>query len=337
MERRTGPSISPLPEYVPPAGILRGGHAMTIFCWARRRAFPRLPAPEERLFAVTSDTQVLAHCHWQADRARHPLLIALHGLEGSSAAHYMKGLADKAFASGFNVIRLNQRNCGGTERLAPGLYHSGLTHDADTVLREVVDRDGIGRVVVAGYSLGGNLALKLAGDYGDDPPPQLCGVCAVSPVIELSACVRALERPQNVVYQWNFVRGLKARMRRKAQCFPGRFTLERLRAVNSVRAFDETFTAPHFGFASAEDYYHRASAMRVVHRVAVPALVITSADDPFVPVEPFLDPALTGNPHITLAITRHGGHCAFLEGPADGSDGYWAERAIVQFAAEVAG
>ena len=335
MARQRPPSIPAPPEYVPRAGLLRRAHLMTVYCWARRRRFPRLPAPEERLFAVTPDTQVLAHCHWQADRARHPLLIALHGLEGSSAAHYMKGLAEKAFLRGFNVIRLNQRNCGGTERLAPGLYHSGLTHDADRVLREVAERDGIAQVVVAGYSLGGNLALKLAGDYADEPPPQLRGVCAVSPVLELSACVRALERRQNAIYQWNFVRGLKARMRRKARCFPGRFPIERLRHVHTVRAFDEIFTAPHFGFTSAEDYYHRASAMRVVHQIRVPALVITAADDPFVPVEPFREPALTGTGHIRLVVTRHGGHCAFLDAPADGSDGYWAERAIVGFAGEV--
>jgi predicted alpha/beta-fold hydrolase len=249
----------------------------------------------------------------------------------------MRGLADKAFARGFNVIRLNQRNCGGTERLAAGLYHSGLTHDADHVIREVASRDGIARVVVAGYSLGGNLALKLAGDHGDAPPPQLRGVCAVSPVLELSACVRALERRQNVIYQWNFVRLLKARMRRKDQCFPGRFPIERLAHVRSVRAFDEAFTAPHFGFRSAEDYYHCASAMRVIDRVAIPALIVTAEDDPFVPIAAFDDPAVLDNHFITVVVTPHGGHCAFLDGAAEGNDGYWAEREVVRFVTVHAG
>ncbi len=321
-------------EYQPRSG-LANGHLMTVYCWGRRRRFPSLPAAETRLFDVTADTRVLAHCHWHRERARHPLLMALHGLEGSSSAHYMQGLAEKAFASGFHVIRLNQRTCGGTERLAPGLYHSGLTHDTDFVLREVVERDGIAQVVVAGYSLGGNLALKLAGDYGAAAPPQLRGVCAVSPVIELEACVQALERRRNLVYQWNFVRGLKARMRRKAVCFPGRFSLDRLSAIRTVREFDAVYTAPHFGFASAEDYYHRASAMRVADRVAVPALVITAEDDPFVPAAPFREPALSGNRHVRLMITRHGGHCGFLESANNGSDGYWAERTIVDFAVTV--
>ena len=321
-------------EYVP-KWRRGGGHWMTVFCWGRPRTFPNLPAAETRLFDVAADTRVLAHCHWHPQRARHPLLLALHGLEGSSSAHYMQGLAEKAFARGFNVIRLNQRNCGGTEHLATGLYHSGLTHDADFVLREVAARDGIESVVVAGYSLGGNLALKLAGDYGATPPPQLRGVCAVSPVLELAACVRSLERRPNIVYQWNFVRGLKARMRRKAQCFPDRFPLQRLPGIRTVREFDEIYTAPHFGFASAEDYYHRASAMRVVDRISVPALVITAEDDPFVPAQPFRDPAIAANPHIRLLLTEHGGHCGFYEAPVNGYDGYWAERKIVEFAAQV--
>ena len=306
---------------------------MTLYAWGRPRRFPRLPAPGTRYFDVAPDTRVLAHCHWQANRAAHPLLLALHGLEGSSTAHYMRGLADKAFAAGFSVVLLNQRTCGGTEALCAGLYHSGLTHDADFVLREIAERDGVRSMVVAGYSLGGNLALKLAGDYGDAPPPMLRGVAAVSPVLELEACVRSLERRPNIVYQWNFVRGLKARMRRKEACTPGRFPVERLPDVRTVRTFDEIFTAPHFGFRSAEHYYHRASALRVADRIRVPALVITAEDDPFVPVAPFRDPALTGNPNVRVIVTPHGGHCGFIEAAGgDGYDGYWAERRIVEFA-----
>jgi uncharacterized protein len=319
-------------DYIPKRG-LRNGHAMTVYCWARKRSFPRLPPAVERHFDVERGTRVLAHCYWQPGPAeRHPVLLALHGLEGSSSAHYMRGIADKAFARGFSVILLNQRNCGGTEHLAETLYHSGLTADADHVIREIAS-EGIERVVVAGYSLGGNLALKLAGDYGDRPPAVLRGVCAVSPVLELDACVRALERRQNFIYQWNFVRGLKSRMRRKALTHPGRFPLLPLADVRSVRQFDEVFTAPAFGFAGATDYYHRASAMRVIDRVRVPALIITAEDDPFVPVEPLKEPRLRGNPNITLVITRHGGHCGFVADSTAPDDGYWAEQQVVEFAA----
>jgi predicted alpha/beta-fold hydrolase len=321
-------------DFVPRRG-LRNGHLMTVAAWGRPRQFPNLPRPERRFFDVASGTRILAECHWQPDRSNRPALLALHGLEGSSAAHYMRGLADKAFRAGFSVLLLNQRNCGGTEALCEGLYHSGLTEDADHVIRALVAADGVARIVVAGYSLGGNLALKLAGDYGDARPAALCGVAAVSPVLELEACVRALERRQNLFYQLNFVRGLRARMRRKAEHQPGRFPVGRLDSVWTVRQFDEVFTAPHFGFGGASDYYHRASAMRVVDRIRVPALILTAEDDPFVPAAPFASPALQGNPQVHVTVTRHGGHCAFLGPALEGDDGYWAEREIVRFAQAV--
>jgi predicted alpha/beta-fold hydrolase len=317
--------------FIPRRG-LRNGHLMTIYAWARPRKFPGLPRPEDRLFQVTPDTQVLAHCFWQQDRGAHPLIVALHGLEGSSAAHYMRGVANKGFRAGFNVLLLNQRNCGGTEHLGPGLYHSGLTDDADSVIRSVTASASIDRVVVAGYSLGGNLALKLAGDYGQTPPPWLRGVCAVSPVMDLPSSVAALERRQNRLYEWNFVCALRSRMRRKNACHPGRFDLSPLASIRTIRQFDERYTAPSFGFGGATDYYYRASAMRVVDRIRVPALILTAEDDPFVPCAPFRDPAVTGNPHLQVIITAHGGHCAFLSEASGGSDGYWAEDRIVEFA-----
>jgi len=310
---------------------LRNGHVMTVFAWGRRRPAPVLPAPEVRYFDVAADTRVAADCYWQPDRARHPALLMLHGLEASSTAHYMLGVAGKAFAAGLNAVLLNQRNCGGTEHLGPGLYHSGLTADPAYVLNELVTRDGIERIGVAGYSLGGNLALKLAGEYGDHAPAALRAVCAVSPILEISRCVDALERPTNIVYQWNFMKDLRARMRRKAAHWPGTFPVGRLRSVRTVRQFDDVFTAPHFGFDGAEDYYHRASAMRVVDRIRVPTLVITAEDDPFVPAAMFDAPALRDNPCITTIVTRHGGHCGFVSGPGSDDDGYWAESSIVRF------
>jgi uncharacterized protein len=304
---------------------------MTLYGWGNPRYFPRLPAPTVRYFDVAPDARVLAHCHWQRDPWEHPTLLALHGLNGSSDAHYMRGLASKAFAAGMNVVRLNQRNCGNTEHLSAGLFHSGLTADARHVIEELTDVDSLRRIAVAGYSLGGNLALKLAGEYGDHPHPSLTAVAAVSPILEIGECVRALERPGNILYEWNFVRDLKRRIRRKAELRPGAFDLTRLRTVKTVRDFDEAYTAPHFGFLNAEDYYHRASAMRVIDRVRVPALIITAADDPFVPAAPFHDPKVTGNPCITLHLCDHGGHCGFVgEGRGD-DDGYWAEDSIVEF------
>jgi uncharacterized protein len=312
--------------------LFTGGHKQTLFAWARPRRFPRLPAPEARYFDVAPDTRVLAHCHWHDDAAAHPTFILLHGLEGSSLAHYMAGISDKAWAAGWNVVRLNQRNCGGTEHLSQGLYHSGLTNDPLFVMRELIERDRIGAIAIAGYSLGGNLTLKLAGELGETPPPELKAVCAVSPTMDLGRCVDALERRANIAYQFNFVRNLKARMRRKAAAHPQLFSLDSLRRVWTVRQFDEAYTAPHHGFRDAADYYYRASAMRVIDRIRVPALIVTAEDDPFVPADPFRDPAVTGNPYVTVIVTPHGGHCAYLERAEGDYDGYWVEREIVRFA-----
>jgi predicted alpha/beta-fold hydrolase len=319
-----GGDFVPLPRW-------KGGHWMTLYAWGKPRSFPRLPPAQPRYFSVAPGTRVLAHCHWQAEPQKHPTLIALHGLESSSDAHYVRGLADKAFAAGFNAVRLNQRNCGGTERLSDSLYHSGLTSDPLAVMRELIEIDRLPAFAMAGYSLGGNLTLKLAGDFGDQPTPQLRAVCAVSPTMDLAVCVDALEEKRNAIYQWHFVRNLKRRMRRKAKACPGRWPLEPLAAIRSIREFDDAYTAPLHGFQDAADYYHRASAMRVIDKIGIPTLIITAADDPFVPPGPFKERAVARNRHITLRITEHGGHCGFVEEARDGYDGYWAELQIIEF------
>jgi predicted alpha/beta-fold hydrolase len=313
----------PLPRWA-------GSHRMTLYAWARSRQFPGLPPPVSREFDVARDARVRADCHWQPDPARHLTILLLHGLEGSSDAHYMRGMADKAWRAGCNVLRLNQRNCGGTEHLAWGLYHSGLTSDPLAVLHELRDRDGLTAFAVAGYSLGGNLALKLAGELADEGFPELSAVAAVSPVIELEACMQAIERRQNRIYEWNFCRNLQGRMRRKDRLAPGAFDLAGLWKVWSIRSFDDRYTAPHHGFEGASDYYHRASAMRVIHRVARPALIVSAADDPFVPPHIFDAPPVVQNPHIRTIVTRHGGHCGFVAEP-NGYDGYWAEKTVIDF------
>jgi len=321
-----------LDQFIPVPG-LDGGHRMTLYTWGRPRYFPRLPPPQVRYFDVATDARVLAHCHWQPNPRQHPTLLVLHGLEGSSTAHYMRGLADKGYARSFNVVLLNQRNCGGTEHLSEGLYHSGLSSDPAAVIQELVELDGLTRVAVVGYSLGGNIALRLAGAHGPrGPADAIIGVCAISPTIDLALCVDALERPGNLIYELNFVRNLRGRMRRKARALPGRFDLGRLAGVRTVRGFDEAFTAPHHGFRDADDYYYRASSLRIVNAIELPTLIVSAEDDPFVPPEQFHDPAVITNPAITVAVTRHGGHCGFLTRATTGCDGYWAERIAIEFA-----
>ena len=130
------------------------------------------------------------------------------------------------------------------------------------MVRELIDLDRLPAIVVAGYSLGGNVTLKLAGELADAAPPELKAVCAVSPTIDLARCVDALERRGNTLYELNFVSDLRARMRRKARLFPQIFDARGIGSVRTVREFDESYTAPHFGFVDATDYYYRASSLR---------------------------------------------------------------------------
>jgi uncharacterized protein len=319
------------PEVDPflPRRFLRSAHAQTLASYFLPRR-SRLPAPEERLFNVEEDVQVLCHCHWQADRAVRLTVVILHGLEGSTESQYVVGTANKAWEAGMNVVRMNMRNCGGTERLGPTLYHSGLSADMGAVVRALIEEDKLSRIGLAGFSMGGNLTLKLLGDWGKDKPREVVAAAAVSPAMDLAASADALHLPENRLYEWNFVHGLKRRLRAKARLFPGRYDVARLAPVRTLRDFDHHVTAHYCGFESGEDYYQRAAAARVVDRIAVPTLVIHSLDDPFIRILPETRARILANPHITYVETAHGGHCAFLA-PPNGYDGRWAERRIVRF------
>jgi predicted alpha/beta-fold hydrolase len=313
-----------------PHPLLRNAHVMTLAAnfWPRRLA--RLSRPTERLLEVEPGSRVLAQCHWQPERQRHPTLVLVHGLEGSSESSYMLGIAEQALAAGFNVLRLNQRNCGGTEHLTPTLYNSGLSGDCRAVLMELVEREALAEIFFAGYSMGGNLVLKMAGELGSGAPQQLRGVCAVAPAIDLAACADAIALPQNFIYEWHFLRGLRRRLRRKARLFPGRYPLDGVARVRTLRQFDDVITAPHCGYRDAVDYYYRASAIRVVAQIRVPTLVVTAQDDPFVSFASFRDPALAANPHITLVAPPQGGHCGFVS-RHPGDERFWAEARLVEF------
>lgn len=323
------PATVTLPPFEPRWG-LRNGHVMTIYAWARARTYPGLPAPEPRLFQTTADTQVLAHCHWQAERTSRPTLVALHGLEGSSSGHYMRGMAHQAWLRGWNAVLLNHRNCGDTEHLTPTLYHSGLTADVTAVIRTLA-AEGLPHFGVAGYSLGGNLTLRFAGQLSTEPTLAdlpVRAVAAVSPTMDLSICVDAIERPTNLPYEWNFMKGLRARLIRKAALWPGLFNLAPLANIRTIRQFDDAYTAPNAGFGNAANYYYQASSLRLIDRVTVPTLIVSAEDDPFVPGEQFSRPEVAGNPNVRVLLTRDGGHCGFVS-----RTGYWAEETVVRFIA----
>jgi predicted alpha/beta-fold hydrolase len=303
---------------------------MTVAAAFWRRNFPHLPLGMERFFDVEPGAKLLGHCHWQATPKDHATIVLVHGLEGSSDSGYMLGIAEKAYQTGFNAVRLNQRNCGGSEKLTTTLYNSGLSGDYRSVLHELTTCDALSEIFFCGYSMGGNLVLKMAGELGERAPKELRGVAAVCPSLDLAACADALELPANYFYHRHFVQGLKRRYRRKARQLPHTYSLTGLPRIRSLRQFDNIITAPRAGYRDAADYYYRASALRVAGQIRVPTLIITAKDDPFVPANSFADPAITGNPDIQVATTVHGGHCGFVSN-VDGPERFWAETRVVEF------
>lgn len=302
----------------------------TVASFLIQRRF-HLPAPEERMVEVAPGIQVLCHCHWQADRTKPLTIIIVHGLEGSSESQYMQGVTEKALAAGMNVIRYNQRNCGGTDALAPVLYHSGLSNDVAVVARELIARDGISHLALVGFSMGGNLVLKLAGEWAEQAPAQFRAVAACCPALDLAASADALHEPANRIYETYFLWALRRRMLHKARLFPAHFDTSRLRGIRSLREFDDRVTAYYCGFTGVDDYYDRASAAHVVGQIAVPALIVHAADDPFIRITPETRRKIAANANITFRETADGGHCAFVGARNGADDGYWAESQIVNF------
>jgi len=315
-----------------PHPLLKNGHAMTIVSAFVLRRFD-IPRAEARLFQVDPESRLLAHCHWQRGKRKDvPVIVVVHGLEGSSDSNYVRGIAEKAFHRGFHVVRMNQRNCGGTEELTPTLYNSGMSADYRTVFEELTNADGFEQIFFAGYSMGGNLVTKMAGEFGDAVPKALRGVCTVCPALDLAACANALERLDNYLYQRRFVKGLMSRYARKHKMLPERYPIAGLGPVRTVRQFDDVITAPQFGYRDAQHYYDNVGAKRVAAKIRVPTLMITAQDDPFVPYASFLAAKISENPAIQFVAPRHGGHCGFIS-KNSGSERFWAEQRIVEFCA----
>ena len=327
-----------------PRRFLSNAHLQTIVGNFLPRA-DHLPVAEQELIEVSPAhgeqiaSRVLCLCHWQPTdvRAQRPTAIIVHGLEGSSESQYVVGNANKFWRAGANVVRMNMRNCGGSAyeaaKLTPTLYHSGLSSDVDAVMRFFIQREGLQSVALIGYSMGGNLVLKLAGELGTNAPRELRAVAGISPAMDLDASSTALHRPINRVYERRFLRAMLKRYRNKVRCFPRAYDPNQAAGIRSLRDFDERITAFYSGYSSAEDYYDRVAAARVVDRIAVPTLILHSLDDPFVVLLPETVKAIRGNSHIRFVQTQHGGHCAFLTkpDPAANDDGYWAEQTLLQF------
>lgn len=322
-----------------PRRFLRNGHVQTIAGNFLPRTHPALPQPESRVVEVEAATEhlpashVLCHCHWQPEpeRGRRATVILVHGLEGSSESQYVVGNAARAWAAGLNVVRMNMRNCGGTETLSPTLYHSGFSGDVGVVMDTFAREYKCERFALIGYSMGGNLVMKLAGEMGAQAPAYLKAAIGVSPAMDLAASADALHEPLNRVYEWKFLRGLIKRFARKVELYPNIYKFDSTRSVRTLRAFDDRITAVYSGFKGADDYYARCSSAQFASSIAIPTLILHALDDPFVRMLPKTRAALLANSHITLVETEHGGHCAFLGSRSGDDDGYWAENMLMRF------
>jgi predicted alpha/beta-fold hydrolase len=227
-----------------------------------------------------------------------------------------------------NVVRMNQRTCGGTEHLSSTLYNSGLSGDYRYIVRELATAEKLDRIWLVGYSMGGNLVLKAAGELGRSNP-TLAGVIAVCPNIDPAQCVIELERPGNWIYHQHFLSRLKDRLRRKAALTPAKWDVTNLDRITRISVFDDRYTAPDGGYRSGADYYDRSGARHVLEFITVPTTIITAQDDPFIPFPMFNLPALQRNPSIRLVAPAHGGHCGFFQRRRTDEDRYWVENRII--------
>ncbi len=323
------------PSFAPPPW-LRNPHVQTLVASRKPRRLNYGWKSSEPLYIdLGPDGQLLAEASWQPGRRVDvPLLFLMHGLEGSSRSNYLIGTSKKAFECGFHTVRVNTRNCGGTEHLSPTLYCAGLSQDVAAILRHLRERLGFRKIYAGAVSLGANILLKFLGEQGEACADLIRGVAVMSPPLDLAAGVRKMEEPQNWIYRRYFVRKLIARMRRKTRLFPHLGNMDRISRIRTIHEFDDVVTAPHFGFGNADNYYRIASAGPLINNIRVPTLIIQAEDDPLIPYSSFAQFAIERNPNIKFETTRWGGHTGFMGArPASTGDldEYWGECRVVQF------
>jgi predicted alpha/beta-fold hydrolase len=277
--------------------------------WRRPQSELRWPV-EDVLYEPEPGVKVLVHQQHPGGNPRGELIL-IHGLEGSGQSGYARSMAAAALGAGYITHRYNMRGCGDSPWHPKANYHSGQTGDLLHVVQERKRLSGL-PIYAVGYSLGGNVALKLAGELGDQAVRLLDGVAAVSTPIDLAASVEQLIRPRNFLYHRRFLARLKERVRRRHHMAPELFTLEHLPKVRNIYDFDDYYTARLFGFGTADNYYRTQSSNQFLDSIRIPALLVQAKDDPLVPFSSYDHAALRNNPHLRLVAVEHGGHLGFL-------------------------
>ena len=309
-----------------PGWWCRSRHVQTIWPVLFRRA--RATTRRERLETPDGDFVDLDWLDGPPDR---PLVLILHGLEGSSRSHYVAGLLNACAARALRGVVLNFRSCSGELNRRPRLYHSGETGDFELALHHVLERAGDVAVGVVGVSLGGNVLLKWLGERGSEVPSRLRAAAAISAPFDLAACARVLDRGFNRrVYTLNFLRTMRRKVRRMARHHPGFVDVSRASSARTFAEYDRVVTAPLFGFADEMDYWRRASCAPWLASIRRPTLLINARDDPFVPPDALEDIEAVSSPWLRAEFPDRGGHVGFIEGPPWRAT-FWAERRAVEF------
>ena len=319
--------LAPASTAFRPHPLLRGGHSQTLagfYLTGRPLAYK---AQQHRVALADGDQLVLHDdqpADWQpGDRAA----LLIHGLAGCHRSSYMPRVVAALEERGIRAFRLDLRGCGAGVGLARMPYHGGRSEDAAAALETITRLCPDSPVALVGFSMGGNIALKLLGEMGDGRCGHLDCAVAVCPPLDLHSAVRHIHRPINRLYERHFVRLLIAQVRERERRFPGCPSVPVEWRPRSLWEFDDVFTGPICGFGGAENYYRLASAVRVAHRIRLPALVIASVDDPLVPTAPL--ERLRHLSTVHLELTRHGGHMGFV-GWRDGRS-RWFDQRIVEW------
>jgi uncharacterized protein len=304
--------------------FLHNGHAHTIYPALRRR-ITGVRYERERLELDDGDFLDL---DWSRAGGPSVVLIA-HGLEGSAEGTYMKGMVRAFNRRGWDAVALNFRGCSGESNRLARFYHSGATEDLWQVTEHVA-RQGYRGVALVGFSLGGNVTLKLLGELGGGVPAWLLGGVAISVPCDLKASAEVMARPVNRAYMKRFLRDLHAKLRAKQKRFPKELDDSGYGKIRGFREFDDRYTAPLHGFRDAEDYWARCSARFFLAPIRRPTLLLSAADDPFLAPECFPREIAGSHEWLHLEVPAHGGHVGFAGGGLR-RDEYFSERRALEF------
>lgn len=283
-----------------------------------------LPYVRERIATPDDDRLLL---DWSRVGAKR-LVIISHGLEGHSRRSYVQGMAAAVNRRGWDALAWNMRGCGGRMNRQLRLYHSGVSQDLDVVVKHVIDGGLYEEIALVGFSLGGNVTLKYLGEERERPANVLAGV-GISVPCDLAGSGRVMEHWTSRIYMRQFLLSLRRKIEFKIRQFPGALDLDGYESIRTFRQFDDRYTAPLHGMADADDYYRTCSSIHFLKDIKIPALLLNSADDPFLSPECFPRELARTHKWLHLEIPRHGGHVGFVGRPLNGEN--WIEARVCSF------